>query len=48
MKSKVDKLDGDKLPVLVDLSKLRDVVKIYVVKIYTYYQIIYIHIYRYI
>ena len=48
LKSKVDKLDGDKLPVLVDFSKLRDVVKIYVVKIYTYYQIIYIHIYRYI
>ena len=27
MKSKVDKLDVDKLPVLVDLSKLSDAVK---------------------
>ena len=33
MKSKVDKLDVDKLlPVLVDLSKLRDVIKNGVVK----------------
>ena len=33
MKSKVDKLDVDKqLPVTVDLSKLSDVVKNYVVK----------------
>ena len=32
MKSKVDKLDVDKLSVLVDLSKLSDVVKYDVVK----------------
>ena len=37
LKNKVDKLDADKLvPVPVDLSKLRDVVKNYVVKKHVY------------